>query len=94
MSASFVAFERCLEVTDYKKFDTGNMPSSWNFFLHFLKIIKLQRFSESSKICVIDLTGKISPKFMSANAYIVRFKLACNVHVWAYFEKLAFSGKT
>ena len=31
---------------------------------------------------------------MSANANSVRFKLACNVHDWAYFEKLSVSGKT
>ena len=31
---------------------------------------------------------------MSANADSVRFKFACNVHDWAYFEKLSVSGKT
>ena len=31
---------------------------------------------------------------MSANADSVRFKFACNVHYWTYFEKLYFSGKT
>ena len=31
---------------------------------------------------------------MSANANSVRFKLACNVHDLAYFEKLSVSGKT
>ena len=31
---------------------------------------------------------------MSANAESVGFKLACNVHVWAYFEKLPDSRKT
>ena len=31
---------------------------------------------------------------MSANADSVRFKPACNVHDWAYFEKLSISGKT
>ena len=30
---------------------------------------------------------------MSANADSVRFKVACNVHVCAYFEKLPVSGK-
>ena len=36
----------------------------------------------------------ISFKFMSANADSVRFKFACNVHDWAYFEKISVSGKT
>ena len=36
----------------------------------------------------------MTPKFMSANADSVRFKFACNVHDWAYFEKLYISGKT
>ena len=31
---------------------------------------------------------------MSANADSVGFKFACNVHYWAYFEKLSVSGKT
>ena len=31
---------------------------------------------------------------MSANADCLRFKFACNVHNWAYFEKLSVSGKT
>ena len=31
---------------------------------------------------------------MSANLKSVRFKFACNVHDWAYFEKLSVSGKT
>ena len=31
---------------------------------------------------------------MSANADSVRFKFACNVHDWAYFEKIFVSGKT
>ena len=31
---------------------------------------------------------------MSANADSVRFKFARNVHDWAYFEKLSFSGKS
>ena len=31
---------------------------------------------------------------MSENANSVRFKFACNVHDWAYFEKLSISGKT
>ena len=30
---------------------------------------------------------------MSANADSVGFKLACNFHVWANFEKLPVSGK-
>ena len=29
----------------------------------------------------------------AADADSVGFKLACNVHVWAYFEKLPVSGK-
>ena len=36
----------------------------------------------------------MTPKFMSAYADSVRFKFACNVHDWAYFEKLSVSGKT
>ena len=39
------------------------------------------------------MTGKVSAKLMSANADNVRSKLACTIHVWAYFEKLAVSGK-
>ena len=31
---------------------------------------------------------------MSANADSLRFKFACNVNDWAYFEKLSVSGKT
>ena len=31
---------------------------------------------------------------MSANADSLRFKFACNVHDWTYFEKLSVSGKT
>ena len=31
---------------------------------------------------------------MSENAYSVRFKFACNVHDWAFFEKLFVCGKT
>ena len=31
---------------------------------------------------------------MSANEDSLRFKFACNVHDWAYFEKLSVSGKT
>ena len=31
---------------------------------------------------------------MPANANSVRFKFACNVHDWAYFEKLSVSRKT
>ena len=31
---------------------------------------------------------------MSANANSARFKFTCNVHDWAYFEKLSVSGKT
>ena len=31
---------------------------------------------------------------MSANVDIVRFKLACKVHVLAYFKKFPVSGKT
>ena len=31
---------------------------------------------------------------MSANADSVRFKFACNVHYWAYYEKVSVSGKT
>ena len=31
---------------------------------------------------------------MSANANSVRFKFTCNVHDWAYFEKLSVSRKT
>ena len=31
---------------------------------------------------------------MSANADSLRFKFACTVHNWAYFEKLFVSGKT
>ena len=31
---------------------------------------------------------------MSANADSLRFKFACNVHDWAYFEILSVSGKT
>ena len=31
---------------------------------------------------------------MSANADGVRFKFACNVHDWVYFEKLSVSGIT
>ena len=31
---------------------------------------------------------------MSANAVSLRFTFACNVHDWAYFEKLSVSGKT
>ena len=42
----------------------------------------------------IYLTGKVSSKFMSASADTVRFKLVCNVRVWAYFEELPISGKT
>ena len=42
----------------------------------------------------IDLTRKISPKFMSANADSLRFKFTCNVHDWAYFEIISVSGKT
>ena len=40
-----------------------------------------------------EVKGKGSPKFVSGNADSVGFKLACNVHVWAYFEKLPVSGK-
>ena len=58
-------------------------------FWHFLKILKLWHFSENPQI-----TRKISSKFMSANANSVRFKFACNVHDWAYFEILSVSGKT
>ena len=42
----------------------------------------------------IDLTCKVSPKRMSANADSEGFQLACNVHVLAYFEKLSVSGET
>ena len=31
---------------------------------------------------------------MSTNADSLRFKFACNVHDWAYLEKLSVSGKT
>ena len=31
---------------------------------------------------------------MSANEDSLRFKFACNVHNWAYFEKLSVSEKT
>ena len=31
---------------------------------------------------------------MSANADSVRFRFPCNVHYWAYFEKVSVSGKT
>ena len=31
---------------------------------------------------------------MSANASSVRFKFACNVHDWAYFEKLSVCEKS
>ena len=41
----------------------------------------------------IDLTSKVSPKCIFVNADNVGFKLACNVLVWAYFEKLPVSGK-
>ena len=40
----------------------------------------------------IDLTCKVRPKCMLANADSVGFQLACNVHVWAYFEKLQVPG--
>ena len=40
-----------------------------------------------------NLTLKVSSKYMSAIADSVGFKLMCNVHVWAYFEKLSVSGK-
>ena len=73
--------------------------SPWNIFAYFFFenhevrpfFLNAQRFTEI--FLGVDLTGKVSPKFMSANAESVRFKLACNVHVWAYFEKIAFSGK-
>ena len=42
----------------------------------------------------IDLTCKVSLKCMSADADSVGFQLACNVHVWAYFEKIPVSCKT
>ena len=67
-------------------------------FLHFLKIITLWHFSESPQIHgnlpEIDLTGKVSPKFMSTNADNVRFKLVCNVRVRVYSETLPVPGKT
>ena len=60
-------------------------------FLHFLKIIKLRYFSESPHIqeivLEIDVTHKVSPNNMSANADSLGFQLVCSVHVWAYFEK-------
>ena len=31
---------------------------------------------------------------MTVKVDSVGFKLVCNVHVWAYFEKLPISGKT
>ena len=31
---------------------------------------------------------------MSGNTNSVRFKFACNVHDWAYFEKVSVSRKT
>ena len=44
-------------------------------------VFEFHRFTEN--LLEIDLSGKVS----SANADSVIFKLACNVHVWAYFEK-------
>ena len=35
----------------------------------------------------------MTPIFMSANADSIKFKFACNVHDWAYFEKISVSGK-
>ena len=56
MSASSASFEKCLEVTDYKKFDTGNaLPKSIEPFLHFFKILKLKHFSDSPQIHGFDL---------------------------------------
>ena len=66
-------------------------PSPWNICLHFLKIMKLRHFPKVHRFMEIsleiDLTWKVSPKCMSANADSVGFKLKCNVHLWAYFEK-------
>ena len=43
-------------------------------------------------ICLeIDLSGKVSPKFMSANAESARFKLAYNIQGLGLFSK--FLGK-
>ena len=83
MSASFVSFERCLEVTDFKKFDTANvLPKSMALFLHFLKRMKSRHFSESPQIHV-----NLYPKSMSANTDSVGFQHVCNIHVWAYLKK-------
>ena len=47
---SVVSFEQCLEVSDNKKIDTGNvLPKSMEHFLHLLKIMKLWHFSESKR---------------------------------------------
>ena len=51
MFASFASFEYCLEVTYYKKIDTGNvLHKSMENFMHFLKILKLRHFSQSPQI--------------------------------------------
>ena len=61
-------------------------PNTWNIFCIF-EVMNKAIFLKS--ICLeIDLSGKVSPKFMSANAESARFKLAYNIHAWAYFEFL------
>ena len=67
-------------------------------FLHFLKIKKLRHFSESPQIHG-NWTGnqsymKSQPEMHVGNSDSVGYKLACNVHVWAYCEKIPVSGKT
>ena len=97
MSASFASFEQCLEVTDYKKSDTGNvLPKSMEHFFAMFENHEVKAFFRKPKDSWKFDLELVSPKSMSANAESVRIKLACNVHVWAFFffEKLALSGRT
>ena len=46
---AFLMFSKvkCLQVTDYKKFDTDNvLPMSMDHFSHILKIMNFRQFSE------------------------------------------------
>ena len=52
-----------------------------------------RKSTDSLKSDLKLILHEVSQKCMSANADSVEFKFACNVHVWAYLEKLPVSGK-
>ena len=71
----------------------------WNVFLFcFFENHEIWHFSKDDRFTEFwlesFLPGKASLKYIPANAESTGFKLSCNVHVWALFDKLPVFGKS